>query len=113
MRVVWDRAIRFISTDGRTLYGEPILPSPDFDLGTVRPETKLRAKVIVGDDLYDISGSTIVSDEIAVVKKLLGPLVREQVPILRCVGLNYVKHSKLLVNRLHNGAHRTDHELYS
>ena len=94
MPVAWDRLIRFESADGRILLGDPILPSPDFDLGFVTEQDQLKAKVIVGDDIYDTSGVTKVSDEVAVVKRLLGPLVPKDVPILRCVGLNYAKHSK-------------------
>ncbi len=93
MKVAWQRLIRFIATDGRLLRGEPILPLPDFDLGNVTEETKLRAKVISGDDIYDTTGKTKVTDEVATVKKLLGPLAQSDVPILRCVGLNYAKHS--------------------
>ncbi|KAN0116699.1 hypothetical protein V8E51_002676 [Hyaloscypha variabilis] len=94
MRVVWDRLIRFVATDGRTLRGEPILPTPDFDLGTTTEETKLQAKIITGSDPYDTTGKTKVSDEVVTVKKLLGPLAQEDVDILRCVGLNYAKHIK-------------------
>jgi hypothetical protein len=93
MRVVWDRLIRFVATDGRILRGEPILPTPEFDLGTTTEETKLQAKIITGSDPYDTTGKTKVSDEVVTVKKLLGPLAQEDVDILRCVGLNYAKHS--------------------
>lgn len=93
MKVAWDRLIRFVSTDGRTLYGEPILPSEDFDLGNTTEHTKLQAKVIQGDDLYDVTGKTAVTDEIVTVQELLGPLAQSDVDILRCVGLNYAKHS--------------------
>jgi hypothetical protein len=96
MTVAWNRLIRFVATDGRILRGEPILPSPDFDLGNTTSETQLKAKIISGNDLYDTSGATKVTDEIATVKKLLGPLAQADVPILRCVGLNYAKHSMSL-----------------
>lgn len=92
MSVAWERLIRFIAEDGRVLRGEPILPTPDFDLGTTTAETKLQAKVIQGDDMYDTTGKTTVTDEVVTVQKLLGPLAQRDVPILRCVGLNYVKH---------------------
>ncbi|KAF2496523.1 hypothetical protein BU16DRAFT_458607 [Lophium mytilinum] len=94
MRVAWTRLIRFIATDGRLLRGEPILPDPDFDLGTTTEHSKLQAKVIIGEDPYDNSGVTRVSDEIVTVKKLLGPLAPNDLDILRCVGLNYAKHIK-------------------
>ncbi|KIW83637.1 hypothetical protein Z517_02883 [Fonsecaea pedrosoi CBS 271.37] len=94
MKVPWTRLIRFVATDGRVLRGEPILPSEDFDLGNVTEADQLKAKVIVGDDIFDTTGQTKVTDEVVTVKKLLGPLAREEVPILRCVGLNYAKHIK-------------------
>lgn len=93
MKLPWQRLIRFEATDGRILYGEPILPSPDFDLGDTTPETKLQAKPLVGDDIYDTTGATKLSDEVVTVKTLLGPLAQNDVPILRCVGLNYGTHS--------------------
>lgn len=89
MKTAWTRLIRFIATDGRTLYGEPISPSPDFDLGDTTEKTKLQAKVIQGDDIYDTSGQTKVTDEVVTVKTLLGPLAQLDVPTLRCIGLNY------------------------
>jgi hypothetical protein len=92
--VVWHRLIRFVATDGRILRGEPILPTANFDLGNTTAETKLQAKVIVGADIYDTTGKTKVTNEIVTAKELLGPLAQEDVPILRCVGLNYAKHSK-------------------
>lgn len=94
MKLPWKRLIRFESTDGRVLRGEPVLPSEDFDLGKVTESDKLKAKIITGDDIFDTTGKTKVTDEEATVKKLLGPLVREEVPVLRCIGLNYAKHSK-------------------
>ncbi|KAI7771969.1 hypothetical protein LZL87_011662 [Fusarium oxysporum] len=92
MKVTWQRLIRFVSTDGRLLRGEPILPTPDFDLGNTTEETKLKARVIEGDDIYDTTGVTRVTDEVVTVKTLLGPFVASEVPILRCVGLNYATH---------------------
>jgi hypothetical protein len=93
MKLAWERLIRFIATDGRVLRGEPILPSPDFDLGYTTEETKLQARVIVGTDIYDTTGATKVTEDVVTVKKLLGPLAQDDVSILRCVGLNYAKHS--------------------
>lgn len=92
MSLPWKRLIRFISTDGQILYGEPILSSPDQDLGFVVEADGLKAKVLAGDDIYDVTGKTKLTDQIVTVKKLLGPLTSKQVPILRCVGLNYAKH---------------------
>ena len=95
MKLPWKRLIRFVATDGRTLRGEPILPSEDFDLGNITEADQLKAKVITGTDIFDTTGKTKVTDEEVTVKKLLGPLTKEDVPILRCIGLNYAKHSML------------------
>ncbi|KAK3398803.1 hypothetical protein B0T20DRAFT_469707 [Sordaria brevicollis] len=92
MKTAWQRLIRFVATDGRTLRGEPIMPSDDFDLGTTTEATKLQARIICGDDIYDTTGATVVTDEVVTVKKLLGPLTPADVPILRCIGLNYLEH---------------------
>lgn len=96
MKTAWQRLIRFVATDGRTLYGEPILSNPDFDLGNTTRETGLKAKVISGTDLYDTTGATKVTEETVTVQKLLGPLSQEDVPIVRCIGLNYKTHSEYL-----------------
>lgn len=102
MSVSWERLIRFVATDGRVLRGEPLLPSDDFDLGLVTSEDKLQAKVIVGEDIYDTTGKTFVSGETVTVDRILGPLTATDVPVLRCVGLNYAKHSKnTIISRLH------------
>jgi hypothetical protein len=93
MKVTWQRLIRFVSTDDKILYGQPILPSPDFDLGQVTERDQLKANIIEGDDIYDTSGKTRVSNEVATVKRILGPLAESDVPIVRCIGLNYAKHS--------------------
>lgn len=100
MNVAWERLIRFVSTDDLVLLGEPILPHPEFDLGNTDADTRLQARVIHGDDIYDTTGSTYVTDEIVNVKKLLGPLQPRDVPIIRCVGLNYATHSWSLIMRL-------------
>ena len=92
--VPWTRLIRFKATDGRVLFGEPILPSPDFDLGDTTPSTNLTAKVLIGSDIFDNSGATYVSNEIIQVTHLLGPLVPADVPSVRCIGLNFKAHSE-------------------
>lgn len=83
-----------MAADGRVLYGEPIMPDPDFDLGITTEQTGLEAKIIQGEDLYDTTGATRVTEEVVLVKRLLGPLAQKDVPILRCIGLNYASHSE-------------------
>lgn len=93
VKVAWTRLIRFIASDGRTLRGEPILPSEDYDIGNATEADGLKAKVIIGEDIFDTTGQTFVTNEVVGVKKVLGPLAASEIPILRCVGLNYAKHS--------------------
>ncbi|KAJ4253439.1 hypothetical protein NW762_010597 [Fusarium torreyae] len=81
MPIPWKRLIRFIASDGRVLYGEPLLPSPNFDLGQDLGDVKLEAKVIQGQDIYDTTGATQVTDEVVVVKKILGPVTSRDVPV--------------------------------
>ncbi|KAF2751898.1 fumarylacetoacetate hydrolase family protein-like protein [Sporormia fimetaria CBS 119925] len=90
----WRRLIRFESTDGRVLRGEPILPSPDFDVGSTTAETELKAKVIQVADNDIFSEQTHVTNEEVTVKTLLGPVSASGVPIIRCIGLNFIKHIK-------------------
>lgn len=96
MKTAWKRLIRFEDAQGRLLHGEPILPSSDFDLGKVKAADGLKAKVIEGSDIFNTTGETSVSDEVVSVKRILAPIRAQDVPILRCVGLNYAKHSKRL-----------------
>ncbi|KAH7039584.1 uncharacterized protein B0I36DRAFT_139 [Microdochium trichocladiopsis] len=92
MGVSWDRLVRFEAVDGRILYGEPILPTPDYDLGFLAESDGVKAKIITGSDIFDETGATEVSDETATIKALLSPLAGPDIPCVRCVGLNYAKH---------------------
>ncbi|KAH8700323.1 fumarylacetoacetate hydrolase family protein [Talaromyces proteolyticus] len=94
MALAWKRLIRFEATDGRVLKGEPILPDEEIDLGFITEKDDLKARVLSGDDYLDTTGKTTITDEIATVRKILGPFAQSDVPILRCVGLNYQKHIK-------------------
>jgi 2-keto-4-pentenoate hydratase/2-oxohepta-3-ene-1,7-dioic acid hydratase in catechol pathway len=72
--------------------GEPIITA-DQDLGKlIEAGEKVQAKEITGDDIF--SDSCQVTDNILDIKTLLGPLTPEDVPLIRCVGLNYMKHIK-------------------
>ncbi|KAL4737924.1 hypothetical protein BDV11DRAFT_145311 [Aspergillus similis] len=92
MSLPWKRLIRFQAADGRILRGEPILPAEGVDLGLITESDGLQARLISGSDIYDVTGKTIMTDEVVTVKQILSPLAQSDVPILRCVGLNYAKH---------------------
>lgn len=91
--VAWDRLVRYVpSGDSSTVrYGEPILEDSDATLiAQLADEGKLRVKVLEGAHPLDTKPTGAVEG----VKKLLGPLEAADVPIIRCIGLNYKTHSK-------------------
>lgn len=79
------RLVRFLAKDGRTYYGDAILPSGVTDISRAK-----QARVITGD----IFGRHDVSDHVADIRLLLAPLAPEHVRTVRCLGLNYAKHAK-------------------
>ncbi|KAH9825709.1 Fumarylacetoacetate (FAA) hydrolase family [Teratosphaeria destructans] len=85
----WDRLIRYVSAkDGTIRYGEPILPHPTADIDALARNGDLRVKVLAGPTPIQ---ATATGDEDAV-QQLLGPLTPNDVPVVRCVGLNYKTH---------------------
>jgi hypothetical protein len=92
IHVPWSRLIRFISAEDDLIhFGDVVAPSLDFDVGAKENSGSLTAKLIHGDPL---SCDCIVTEGEVKVKKLLGPLTREMVPALRCIGGNYASHSR-------------------
>ncbi|KAK5189019.1 hypothetical protein LTR99_011155 [Exophiala xenobiotica] len=85
----WSNLIRFVS-GGRDYYGDAILSSDKTadDVVDLAKSSKLRARVVEDDPL------TVgkVSQKELLVETLLAPLTKAQVPVIRCIGLNYVKH---------------------
>lgn len=86
----WKRLIRFVAEDGKVYRGEPIVSEAEYDIGKQFREGKqIKANVITGDNIFE---DAKVTDETLEVKELLGPLLVNDVPIIKCVGLNYMKH---------------------
>ena len=87
----WDRLVRYVSAkDGQTRYGEPIVSDSKPDIDQLALDGKLEVNILEG-------ASPMVAKangEKDTVKQLLGPLTPKDVPIIRCVGLNYKTHSK-------------------
>ncbi|KAK6460365.1 degradation of aromatic compounds [Scheffersomyces coipomensis] len=85
----WKRLIRFVGEDGKIYRGEPIVPNDSYDLGKAAlAGEEIKAKVVTGD-IFD---GAVVTDEVKNVKTLLGPLSEDDVPMVKCIGLNYSKH---------------------
>lgn len=87
----WTRLIRFVDDNGRETFGEP----------WVKSEQEL-AERLAQNDLwaFEFKGETPVTaqtkgDKIHV-KALRNLLKPSDVPIIRCIGLNYQKHSTLV-----------------
>ena len=98
------RLVRFLARDGRTYYGDAILPRGVTDISKAS-----QARIIRGS----IFGSHNVTDEVADIRLLLAPLAPEDVRTVRCLGLNYEAHAKevccLSVVYVSCGQTETDH----
>ncbi|KAL2020742.1 hypothetical protein VTK56DRAFT_8042 [Thermocarpiscus australiensis] len=81
----FSRLVRFLARDGRTYYGDAILPRGVTDISKAR-----RARVVKGD----IFGKHDVTDQVLDIRLLLAPLAPEDVRTVRCLGLNYAAHAK-------------------
>ena len=89
------RLIRFLAKDGRTYYGDAILPQGISDVSKAR-----QARIVRGD----IFGKHDLTDQIADVRLLLAPLALEDIKTVRCLGLNYEQHAKEVWRSRNNGA---------
>ncbi|KAK3310662.1 Fumarylacetoacetase-like protein [Chaetomium strumarium] len=81
----FSRLVRFLARDGRTYYGDAILPRGVTDVSKAR-----QARIVKGD----VFGKHDVTDQVADIRMLLAPLAPEDVRTVRCLGLNYAAHAK-------------------
>lgn len=85
----WTRLIRFIDDNDVEKFGEPCIENEQH-LDELLSRNELYAVELKGSSPITITGR---GDKVHV--KALSDLVRpSDVPIVRCIGLNYVKHSK-------------------
>ena len=87
--MAWTRLIKFES-EGAIHYGEPVITDSK-DLVSQLESGKLCANVYPGDSFHSLSTS---SSERKKVDRILSLLDPRDVPIIKCVGLNYRKHSE-------------------
>ena len=85
----FQRLVRFLAKDGKTYYGDAILPQGVNDISKAK-----QAKIIRGE----IFGNHEVTDRLADIRLLLAPLAMEDVKTVRCLGLNYEQHAKEVRN---------------
>jgi len=86
----WTRLIRFIAAETSQVHiGEPVDPNLDVGLAAWNKQT-IKAYEIVGSAL---DPAAQVTKTVLTVKELLAPLSREEIKIVRCLGLNYSDHA--------------------
>ena len=85
--MAWSRLIRFQDDTGATRFGEPLIEKAE-DLYELFEKGELCADEFEGASPFALTGR----GPTRAVKKILGILVPEDVPIVKCVGLNYMKH---------------------
>ncbi|KAF5253679.1 hypothetical protein FANTH_1370 [Fusarium anthophilum] len=90
MSANWTHLIRFVAEeDGQAHLGQIDHATwPDVGISFEKGE-KIQAKLIQGC-VFD----GVVTERLLTVKELLAPLTMDQVPIIRCMGLNYRDHAK-------------------
>lgn len=90
----WSRLIRFVDSNGREAFGEPCVAN-DHELAAKLKANELWAIELQGNGPI---GNLTKGDKVAV--KALKPVLQQSdVPIIRCIGLNYMKHSMLATSR--------------
>lgn len=82
--------IRFIAVDGKTTFGDAIVDDAS-DVPQKLEQNELFALELEGSDPFAL----IATGKKVQVKTLLAILTPSDVPVIRCIGLNYIKHSKL------------------
>ena len=85
--MAWTRLIRFKDDTGTTRFGEPLIENAE-DLHALLDKGELYADEFEGSSPFALTGRGSKRP----VKKILGILTPEDVPIVKCIGLNYMKH---------------------
>jgi len=87
----WTRLIRFKAVEtGKIHLGQPVDPKLDVGIANLK-QTPIVAYEIKGTSPLDPKAQ--VTNRKLTVSKLLAPLAREDIPIVRCIGLNYKDHA--------------------
>ncbi|KZT22855.1 hypothetical protein NEOLEDRAFT_1070690 [Neolentinus lepideus HHB14362 ss-1] len=90
----WTHLIRFVASDDAQVYFGQLVDTSSGALKDVGPGTA--AYVVKGDPL----GAYAVTQEKKTARTVLSPLAKEQVPLIKCVGLNYAKHGESVMDPL-------------
>ncbi|KAF4636505.1 hypothetical protein G7Y89_g1575 [Cudoniella acicularis] len=86
----WSYEIRTLKhCEDQFKYGEPIISSSTEDIVELARTSQLKVKVCEGNEPFTAKPT----ERVETVKTLLRPLDPKDVPIIRCIGLNYKTHS--------------------
>ncbi|KAH7071815.1 hypothetical protein BKA63DRAFT_516432 [Paraphoma chrysanthemicola] len=80
--------IRFKNLEGKERFGEPQIQHAD-ELLPLLADKALCAVVLDGSGPFDITRRTDIREQVAEILPVLQP---NNVPIVKCIGLNYIKH---------------------
>lgn len=89
--MTWTKLIRFIAHDGKATFGDAIVDDAS-EVPQKLEENELYAIELEGSDPFALSST----GKKLHVKTLLALLTPSDVPLIRCIGLNYTKHSRSL-----------------
>lgn len=87
----WSRLVRFQAVDGTEKLGD-LLVNDEQDLALKLESNNLQAVELQGGNLF----GPLTRGNAVGVEKLLPVLRKSDVPIIRCIGLNYMKHSSTI-----------------
>ncbi|KAI0355505.1 hypothetical protein OH77DRAFT_1425012 [Trametes cingulata] len=90
IKTQWTRLIRFVAAETAQVHiGEPVDSKLDVGLA-IHQKKPIKAYEIIGSAL---DPKAQVTKNVLTVKELLAPLSREEVGLVRCLGLNYADHA--------------------
>jgi hypothetical protein len=84
----WKRLIRFVDDDGKETFGDPCIANEN-ELGELLGQNNLYTVEYAGDSPV----ACLRMGPVVHVKALLNVITPADVPIIRCVGFNYMQHS--------------------
>ena len=98
----WRRLVRYTTKDGGVVsepkYGDAWETPPTADLGLLAEQGHLSVRALTVGPMGPLDGSVEFTSQdtnnVEKVHRLLSPLAERDVPLFRCIGLNYKTHSE-------------------
>ncbi|KKY29001.1 putative fumarylacetoacetase-like protein [Phaeomoniella chlamydospora] len=86
----FSRLIRFLARDGKTYYGDAILPHGVTDV------SQAKAARVISGSIFPVTNppSYTITDHIAQIRVFLPPLSPTDLGTVRCLGLNFEQHAR-------------------